>query len=91
MGQKMSLTAKIFMNGRSQAIRLPAVFRFEEKEVFIRRDPATGDLILSRRPENWDGFFLALENAEVPKDFLSPKDRNQGSQDRDPFAGVSDL
>ena len=56
----MSLIAKIFMNGRSQAIRLPAAFRFEEKEVFIRRDANTGDLILSRRPENWDSFFLAL-------------------------------
>jgi antitoxin VapB len=84
----MGLTAKIFMNGRSQAIRLPAAFRFEEKEVFIRRDPNTGDLILSRRPENWDGFFLALDSADVPADFLSPEDRNQGSQDRDPFAGV---
>ena len=87
----MSLTAKIFMNGRSQAIRLPAAFRFEEKEVFIRRDPNTGDLILSRRPENWDGFFLALENADVPTDFLSPTDRNQGLQDRDPFIGVNDV
>lgn len=84
----MGLTAKIFMNGRSQAIRLPAAFRFEEKEVFIRRDPNTGDLILSRRPENWDGFFLALDSADIPADFLSPEDRNQGSQDRDPFAGV---
>ena len=86
----MSLTAKIFMNGRSQAIRLPAAFRFEEKEVFIRRDAKTGDLILSRRPENWDGFFSALNNADVPTDFLSPEDRNQDSQDRDPFAGVDE-
>ena len=86
----MGLTAKIFMNGRSQALRLPAAFRFEEKEVFIRRDPSTGDLILSRRPENWDSFFVALASADVPLDFLSPEDRNQDSQDRDPFAGVND-
>ena len=86
----MSLTAKIFMNGRSQAIRLPAAFRFEEKEVFIRRDANTGDLILSRRPENWDSFFLALASTDVPLDFLSPEDRNQDSQDRDPFAGVNE-
>ena len=86
----MGLTAKIFMNGRSQAIRLPAAFRFEEKEVFIRRDPSTGDLILSRMPENWDSFFVALASADVPLDFLSPEDRNQDSQDRDPFAGVND-
>jgi antitoxin VapB len=86
----MGLIAKIFMNGRSQAIRLPAAFRFEEKEVFIRRDANTGDLILSRKPENWDSFFLALENADVPIDFLSPEDRKQDSQDRDPFAGVNE-
>jgi len=84
----MSQTAKVFMNGRSQAIRLPAAFRFEEKEVFIRRDTKTGDLILSRKPENWDGFFLALKGGGVPKDFLSPEDRNQGSQNRDPFVGI---
>ncbi len=86
----MSLTAKIFMNGRSQAIRLPAAFRFEEKEVFIRRDAKTGDLILSRRPENWDSFFLALESADVPADFLSSEDRNQTLQERDPFDGVNE-
>jgi len=86
----MSLTAKIFMNGRSQAIRLPAAFRFEEKEVFIRRDEKTGDLILSRKPENWDSFFLALKNADIPADFLSPEDRKQDLQDRDPFAGINE-
>jgi len=30
-------TAKLFMNGRSQAVRLPKAFRFEGNEVFIRR------------------------------------------------------
>lgn len=40
-------TAKIFKNGRSQAVRLPAEFRFESDEVRIRRDPETGDVILS--------------------------------------------
>jgi antitoxin VapB len=86
----MSQTAKVFMNGRSQAIRLPAAFRFEEKEVFIRRDVNTGDLILSRKPENWDGFFMALQDADVPADFLSPEERNQGLQNRDPFDGVNE-
>ena len=40
-------TAKLFKNGHSQALRLPAEFRFEGNEVEIRRDPATGDVILS--------------------------------------------
>ena len=84
----MVQTAKIFMNGRSQAVRLPAEFRFEEREVFIRRDPSTGDLILSRKPDNWSDFFLALKQADVPEDFLSSQDRNQGVQNRDPLDGL---
>ena len=49
----MAETAKLFKNGRSQAVRLPAQFRFEGDEVFIRRDRETGDVILSKRPTNW--------------------------------------
>lgn len=83
----MRQTAKLFTNGRSQAVRLPAAYRFEGKEVFIRQDPVTGDVILSRKPANWDDFFVALKGANVPVDFLSDTDRNQGVQDRDPFEG----
>jgi antitoxin VapB len=82
----MSQTAKIFTTGRSQAVRLPREFRFEEKEVYIRRDPATGDVILSRRPSSWDGLFALDETAEVPADFMSEADRNQGQHGRDPLA-----
>lgn len=83
----MSTTAKLFTNGRSQAVRLPAAFRFDTKEVFIRQDPKTGDVILSRKPDNWDGFFAALQVADVPDDFLGTAERSQGNQDRDPFDG----
>ena len=83
----MSQVAKLFTNGRSQAVRLPAAYRFDGKEVFIRQDPETGDVILSRKPENWDGFFAALRDADVPDDFLDPKERRQAAQDRDPFDG----
>jgi antitoxin VapB len=41
-------TAKLFKNGRSQAVRLPKEFRFEGKEVAVRRDPVTGDVVLSQ-------------------------------------------
>jgi antitoxin VapB len=85
----MSDTAKLFTNGRSQAVRLPAAYRFDTKEVFIRRDADTGDVILSRRPATWDGFFAALQGG-VPADFLAPGDREQGVQDRDPFEGWTD-
>lgn len=80
-------TAKIFTTGRSQAVRLPAEFRFEGKEVFVRRDPATGDVILSYKPDSWDGLFELYDKDQVPEDFMSTADRNQNSQDRDPFEG----
>jgi antitoxin VapB len=70
----MPRTAKLFRNGRSQAVRLPVEYRFEGVEVFVRRDPATGDVILSRRPNSWNDFFELLKTVEVPDHFLS--DRN---------------
>ena len=60
----MSQVAKLFTNGRSQAVRLPVAYRFDTKEVFIRQDPDTGDVILSRRPETWDGFLAALSEGQ---------------------------
>lgn len=59
----MVRTARLFKNGRSQAVRLPAEFRFEGKEVFIRKDEKTGDVILSRRPDSWDEFFRLRDKA----------------------------
>lgn len=59
----MARTAKLFRNGRSQAVRLPAEFRFEGQEVFIRKDEKTGDVILSKRPESWDEFFRIRDAA----------------------------
>lgn len=67
--------AKLFPNGRSQAVRLPAAFRFEGEEVYVRRDPETGEVILSQVPNSWDGFF-ALRDAGVEEaaDFLLYRD-----------------
>ena len=65
----MPRTAKLFRNGRSQAVRLPAEFRFEGTEVFARQDPSTGDVILSRRPDSWESFFELAREAQAPKTF----------------------
>jgi len=83
----MSQAAKLFVNGRSQAVRLPAAFRFDTKEVFIRKDAETGDVILSRKPAAWDEFFAVLKDVKVPADFLSSKERDTLAQDRDPLDG----
>lgn len=40
------MRAKLFRNGRSQAVRLPAEFRFEGSEVEVQRDPETGAVVL---------------------------------------------
>ncbi len=68
--------AKVFMNGRSQAVRIPVEYRFLTNEVYIRRDPRNGDLILSQAPGGWDEIYAALDEANFPDDFLA--DRNQG-------------
>ena len=83
----MSQVAKLFINGRSQAVRLPVAFRFDAKEVFIRQDPETGDVILSRRPTTWNDFFSALKEGDLPDDFLSENERRQEAHSRDPFDG----
>jgi antitoxin VapB len=80
----MPHTAKIFRNGRSLAVRLPAEFRFEESEVFIRRDAQTGDVILSRRPESWKSFFELVDRSDVPQEFLSDRG-DQEPPERDLF------
>ena len=70
--------AKVFMSGRSQAVRNPAQFRFSKNEIYIRRDPRNGDVILSQAPAGLAEIFAALDEVGVPEDFLSPSDRAQG-------------
>ena len=80
----MPRIAKLFRNGRSQAVRLPADLRFEGSQVYIRRDEVTGDVILSRRPESWHDFFVLTKSVNVPKDFLSDR-KDAPPQERDLF------
>ena len=78
----MKHTAKLFMNGRSQAVRLPVNYRFDCDEVYIRRDPETGDVIISKKPGSWDDFFKMMQEIEVPEDFMVERD-NETPQERD--------
>jgi len=71
----MRRTAKLFTNGRSQAVRLPADLRFAGSEVFVSRDAVTGDVILSSKPDDWSGFFQLVDQpGAVPSDFLADRD-----------------
>jgi antitoxin VapB len=65
----MTRTAKIFKNGRSQAVRLPAEFRFKSREVLVEKQ---GDaLIIRPKPDGWDDFFASRVRA--PADFLAAR------------------
>jgi antitoxin VapB len=79
----MSRTAKLFRNGRSQAVRLPADYRFQGSEVYIRHT-VSGDVILSRKPESWHDFFELLKTIDVPEDFLADR-KDTPPQTRDLF------
>jgi antitoxin VapB len=75
--------ARVFMSGRSQAVRIPAQYRFTTDEVYIRRDPQTGDLILSQAPGGWEEIYAALDQAGFPDDFLAERDQGLPQQRED--------
>ncbi len=68
--------ATLFMNGRSQAVRLPKEFRFEGTHVYVRKE---GDrVILSPDDDRWERFLAAFGSAP---DF---PDRDQGEPEERP-------
>jgi antitoxin VapB len=67
--------AKLFITGGSQAVRLPAEFRFEGSEVDIRRDPVTGEVVLSKPTTSWDEYFDWVRTLNVPDDFLENREQ----------------
>ncbi len=85
-----SSVAKIFRNGASQAVRLPAEFRFDVSEVYISRDDQTGDVILSTSPGSkaWAEFFAlqqAMDDAEILPGFMAERPMNSPPVDKDLF------
>jgi antitoxin VapB len=81
-------TAKLFQNGRSQAVRLPKEFRFEGSEVRIRKT-AEGAVILEplkrrRTHEEIDAFFAKMDEYNRTIGPFMPEGRNQPPmQERD--------
>lgn len=80
--------AKVFMSGGSQAVRLPAEFRFDTEEVEVRRDPFSGDVVLSKPPASWDDYFDWVRSLDLPADALSNREQ-PGDEFRDPFAALT--
>lgn len=82
---------RLFKNGASQAVRLPAEFRFSGKTVYATQNEATGDVLLSTRPgaKHWEQFFGRLRAMEVPEDFMTERPMNRIPQEKDIFGAAS--
>jgi len=64
-------TAKLIINGRSQAVRLPKAFRFDGTEVFISK--VGQKVVLSAKPESWKSFFLS--DKKPTPDFMEEREQ----------------
>ncbi len=85
-------TAKVFITGNSQAVRLPKAFRLNTSEVWISRNEVTGEIILKpkdddQRRRNLEELFRLIEEAPLPRDFLSEATR-RNDPPRDPFEAL---
>ena len=77
--------ARVFMTGRSQAVRLPKEFRFDTDRVVIRRDGR--NVVLSPMYKDWDDY---LENgARFTDDFFEAMEELRNThlplEEREPF------
>ena len=71
-------TAKIFINGRSQAVRLPKEFRFSGKDVFIQKIGKI--VVLLPKDDPWSSLVNSLD--QFTDDFMDSRDQpNQKSRD----------
>ncbi len=62
-------TAKLFNNGKSQAVRLPKAYRLKGKEAFITK---IGDaIILIPKKERWNTLIGSLDKFSI--DFMSER------------------
>ena len=73
------MTAKVFENGRSQAVRLPEECRFDTDEVAVNR---IGDIVmLMPKTNKWDSFMQAIDL--FSEDFLEDGRMDEIRQERE--------
>lgn len=71
-------TAKLFQNGKSQAVRLPKAFRFSGDKVFVKK---VGNAVVLMPYQNpWEPLLQSLEL--FSPDFMSERDQPP-EQERD--------
>ena len=67
--------ARVFMTGRSQAVRLPKEYRVPGDSVFVKR-LGTGILLIPKTSDRWSAAFAALDEFNG-RDFEVPRDQEQ--------------
>ena len=88
-------TAKVFVNGHSQAIRLPKAFRVNVQEMWIARNDVTGEITLKPkdteelRQQRLDTLMAAIAKNPLPDSFLSDANR-QNDPPENPFSDWAD-
>ena len=80
-------TAKLFTNGRSQAVRLPKSYRFEGKEVYIKKVPE-GVLLMPKDQTVWDTWERNLQKYDSP--FMAERNQPELQQCREGLNDVFD-
>ena len=80
-------TAKLFINGRSQAVRLPKSYRFEGKEVYVKK-VSEGVLLLPKDSTIWDVWEKNLRKYDKP--FMTERNKPQFQQEREGLDEIFD-
>ena len=80
-------TAKLFINGRSQAVRLPKAYRFEGKEVYVKK-VSEGVLLLPKDQTIWDVWERNLQKYDSP--FMVDRNQPEPQQHREGLDDVFD-
>lgn len=80
-------TAKLFINGRSQAVRLPKAYRFEGKEVYVKKT-TQGVLLLSKDQSVWDVWERDMLQYDEP--LMDARNQPRGQQEREGLDEIFD-
>ena len=80
-------TAKLFFNGRSQAIRLPKAYRLEGKEVYIKKT-LEGVLLIPKDGSVWEVWEKNLNKYDKP--FITDRNQPETQQKRADIYEISD-
>lgn len=74
-------TARLFRNGRSQAVRLPKEFRFEGDRVYVKR--VGNAVVLLPYEDSWRGLFESLDR--FSEDFMEEREQPVVQERESPF------